>query len=119
MRSPSTATSPSVAGPPVPSTMVALRITRSGTALPLRLRARHGTRWVASPAMASETFQQRLDALVGQPMGGGNVAPDPVNLPMIRHWVAAFDDRNPAYLDADAAATTRWGDVVAPPMMLQ
>jgi hypothetical protein len=68
--------------------------------------------------MSSETFQQRLDALVGQPMGAGNVAPDPVNLPMIRHWVAAFDDHNPAYLDPDAA-TTRWGDVVAPPMMLQ
>jgi len=65
------------------------------------------------------SFQDRLDALVGQPMGPGNEAPDPVNLPMIRHWVAAFDDHNPAYLDASAAAATRWGDVVAPPMMLQ
>ena len=65
------------------------------------------------------SLQEQLDALVGQPMGPGNVAPDPVNLPMIRHWVAAFDDHDPVYLDAAAAARSRWGDIVAPPMMLQ
>jgi uncharacterized protein len=54
----------------------------------------------------AESFQDHLDALVGRPMGPGNTAPDPVNLPMIRHWVAAFDDHNPAYLDAGAAAAT-------------
>ena len=64
------------------------------------------------------TFQQQVDALVGQPMGSGNIAPDPVNLPMIRHWTAAFDDHNPVYLDPEAAAP-RFGAIVAPPMMLQ
>ena len=58
---------------------------------------------------------------IGKPMSGGGpaLAPDPVNLPMIRHWVDAFDDRNPVYLDADAAARAGFGDVVAPPAMLQ
>lgn len=68
---------------------------------------------------AVATFRERLDALVGRPLGGGVLAPDRVNLPMIRHWVAAFDDRNPAYLDADAAIAAGHPDVVAPPMMLQ
>ena len=36
-------------------------------------------------------------------------APDPVNLPMIRHWVQAMGDTNPVYTDAG----------VAPPAMTQ
>jgi hypothetical protein len=57
---------------------------------------------------------------VGAPMGSGGPsrAPDPVNVPMIRHWVDALDDRNPAY-DESTAATTRFAGVVAPPAMLQ
>jgi hypothetical protein len=62
-----------------------------------------------------------LAALVGQPIstGGPSVAPDPVNASMIRHWVAAFDDANPVYVDAEAAAASRHGEIVAPPLMLQ
>jgi uncharacterized protein len=62
-----------------------------------------------------------LTALVGQPIGSGgpNVAPDPVNQPMIRHWAAAFEDGNPVYVDADAAAESRHREIVAPPLMLQ
>ena len=58
---------------------------------------------------------------IGQPIspGGPNVAPDPVNQPMIRHWAAAFEDANPVYVDADAAAASRHGEIVAPPLMLQ
>jgi hypothetical protein len=37
---------------------------------------------------------------------------------MIRHWVDALDDRNPAY-DESTAASTRYGEIVAPPAMLQ
>jgi len=36
-------------------------------------------------------------------------APDPVNLPMIRHWTEALGDTNPRYLD----------DGIAPPAMIQ
>lgn len=58
---------------------------------------------------------QRIGTNVAEP----NDATDPVNLPMIRQWVDAFDDRNPIYEDAEAAAQTRFGDIVAPPAMMQ
>ena len=46
-------------------------------------------------------------------------APDPVNLPMIRHWVEAMGDTNPIYTDAGAAARSVHGGLVAPPAMAQ
>ena len=36
-----------------------------------------------------------------------------------RHRAAAFEDRNPVYTDAEAAAASRFAAIVAPPMMLQ
>jgi hypothetical protein len=73
------------------------------------------------PPDAPDDFRATLDALIGQPVGdptprGG---PDPVNQPMIRHWAAAFEDANPVYTDPDAAARSRFGQIVAPPVMLQ
>jgi uncharacterized OB-fold protein len=67
------------------------------------------------------TLDDRLAALVGQPISGRGrtIAPDPVNQPMIRHWAAAFEDWNPVYTDPDAAARSRFGEIVAPPLMLQ
>ncbi len=38
---------------------------------------------------------------------------------MIRHWAAAFEDANPVYVDAERAAASRFGAIVAPPLMLQ
>ena len=71
--------------------------------------------------MVDDTFDDELQALVGQPVGRGGAAvgPDPVNQPMIRHWVAAFADHNPVYVDPDVAARSRFGGIVAPPLMLQ
>jgi uncharacterized protein len=68
-----------------------------------------------------ESLGDRLAALVGRPVGsrGPSVAPDPVNQPMIRHWAAAFEDRNPVYTDPVFAERTRFGEIVAPPLMLQ
>ncbi len=70
---------------------------------------------------ANEDLRGQLDALVGKPVSssGVSVAPDPVNQPMIRHWAAAFEDQNPVYTDPERAATTRFGGIVAPPLMLQ
>ena len=67
------------------------------------------------------SFADRLAALVGTPVGSHqpSVGPDPVNQPMIRHWAAAFEDANPVYVDPEVAAGTRFGGVVAPPLMLQ
>jgi acyl dehydratase len=67
----------------------------------------------------SDAVRARLEPYVGKPMGPPSVAPDPVNVPMIRHWVAALDDRNPVYLDEERAKKTRHGGIVAPPAMLQ
>ena len=69
----------------------------------------------------TESLDGRLQALVGLPISdaGPNTAPDPVNQPMIRHWCAAFEDWNPIYTDPEAAAQSRFGEIVAPPLMLQ
>lgn len=56
---------------------------------------------------------------VGAPAGNRRVGRDPVNEPMINHWVQAFEDHNPVYVDPEFAASTRHGGLVAPPGMLQ
>ncbi len=75
------------------------------------------------PSVSGEPTEldDALAALVGKSIGDGGPqrAPDPVNQPMIRHWAAAFDDANPVYVDAAAAASSRHGEIVAPPLMLQ
>jgi uncharacterized OB-fold protein/acyl dehydratase len=50
---------------------------------------------------------------------GSRSAPDAVNLPMIRHWAEAMGDTNPVYLDAEFAAASVHGGLVAPPAMVQ
>jgi uncharacterized protein len=69
----------------------------------------------------ADELEKRLEALIGQPVGSRDtsIAPDPVNQPMIRHWAAAFEDWNPVYTDPEQAARSRFGEIVAPPMMLQ
>jgi uncharacterized OB-fold protein/acyl dehydratase len=44
---------------------------------------------------------------------------DPVNLPMIRNWIEAIGDASPVYTDAEAAARSVHGGLVAPPAMIQ
>src|SRR4051794_5835533 len=68
-----------------------------------------------------DPLRPRLDEFVGRALGSATpaLAPDAVNLPMIRHWVDALDDRNPVYLDEHAARASRFGALVAPPAMLQ
>jgi acyl dehydratase len=71
--------------------------------------------------VGADHLREQVEAWIGRPLSasGPAVAPDPVNLPMIRHWVDALDDRDPVYLDEAFAATTRFGGIVAPPAMLQ
>jgi len=67
-----------------------------------------------------DEVRESLEKYVGQPIGAPTVAaPDPVNLPMMRHWVDALDDRNPVYLDDEAARAAGFEGAVAPPAMLQ
>jgi len=66
-----------------------------------------------------DPVREELEKFIGKPMGPPAVAPEAVNIPMIRHWVDALDDRNPVYLDESRASESRFGEVVAPPAMLQ
>ena len=77
-----------------------------------------------SDTMPDDTQEEQqalaaMRALIGQPIGAPAVAPDPVNQPMIRHWAAALEDHNPVYTDPEFAASSRFGGIVAPPLMLQ
>jgi len=65
-----------------------------------------------------QAFLAKLKAFEGQEYGS-EVGADPVNQPMIRHWVEAMGDENPIYTDPEAAAATVHGEVIAPAVMLQ
>ncbi len=67
----------------------------------------------------SPDYEAALQAFAGVSGGPGHQAPDPVNVPMIRHWVEAMGDENPVYLDDDAAREAGFPGIVAPPTMLQ
>ena len=69
--------------------------------------------------LTNEEFHASLQAFVGQQIGPAMVAPDEVNVPMIRHWCEAMGDTNPIYLDEAAAQASTHGGLVAPPAMLQ
>jgi len=60
-----------------------------------------------------------LKTYEGKPAGPTFTMADPVNQPMIRHWVEAMGDENPVYADADAARAEGFGGVIAPATMLQ
>jgi len=68
---------------------------------------------------AKEALEKQLAAYVGIVQGPVEIAQDAVNEAMIRHWCEAMGDRNPAYLDPEAAKRTVHGGIVAPPVMLQ
>jgi uncharacterized OB-fold protein/acyl dehydratase len=82
----------------------------------------------AESAESAERFEElaafpdhsaRLAGLVGQAAGAPNLAPDAVNVPMIRHWVEAMGDHNPVYVSDDVARAAGYDELIAPPTMLQ
>jgi uncharacterized OB-fold protein len=64
-------------------------------------------------------IRQAAERIAAAGQSPPRAAPDPVNLPMIRHWTQAMGDTNPIYTDAGAAAASVHGRLVAPPAMLQ
>lgn len=70
-------------------------------------------------ALVGEDLMKALEAFVGTTEGVTGTCPYPVNEPMIHHWCDAMGDRNPSYLDAEFAAGSSRGGIVAPPTMLQ
>jgi uncharacterized OB-fold protein/acyl dehydratase len=65
-----------------------------------------------------QAFLESLRAFVGQEATPVRHAQEPVNRPMIRHFVEAMGDENPIYLDEAAAVATGREGIVAPPPML-
>ncbi|MGV0626263.1 bifunctional MaoC family dehydratase N-terminal/OB-fold nucleic acid binding domain-containing protein [Mycolicibacter minnesotensis] len=63
----------------------------------------------------STGIEQILAAGRSQPRTGR----DPVNQPMIHHWVDAIGDKNPIYIDEAAARAAGHPGIVAPPAMIQ
>lgn len=74
---------------------------------------------MSDETQSEEKALAAMRALIGKTIGSPAVAPDPVNQPMIRHMAAALEDHNPVYTDAAFAAASRFGGIVAPPLMLQ
>lgn len=74
---------------------------------------------MSEPTPHEQKAYETMRARIGRPIGPTSAGPDPVNQPMIRHWAAAFEDANPVYVDPAFAAKTRFGGIVAPPLMLQ
>jgi uncharacterized OB-fold protein/acyl dehydratase len=64
-------------------------------------------------------FAARLKQFEGKAAGESEQGADPVNQPMIRHWVEAVGDDNPIYTQPEAAEKSVHGEIVAPPVMLQ
>jgi len=68
---------------------------------------------------AAAAIRRAAERIAAAGQGPPRAAPDPVNLPMIRHWAQAMGDANPVYTDAGAAAASVHGHLVAPPAMVQ
>jgi len=64
-------------------------------------------------------IRQAAEQIAAAGQSPPRAAPDPVNLPMIRHWTQAMGDTNPIYTDAGAAGASVHGHLVAPPAMVQ
>lgn len=70
-------------------------------------------------AAPETSYDARLAAFVGRTLQDATPASDPVNVPMIRHWVEAMSDPSPIHLDEEAARAHGRDDIVAPVTMVQ
>jgi uncharacterized protein len=68
---------------------------------------------------AADAIRQAAARMAAAGESRPRAARDPVNLPMIRNWAEAIGDANPVYTDAEAAARSVHGHLVAPPAMAQ
>jgi uncharacterized OB-fold protein/acyl dehydratase len=70
-------------------------------------------------SLSDDALDEKFDSFAGLSTGPPVRGSEPVNRPMIRHWVEAMGDYNPVYLDEDAAKDAGFPGVIAPPTMLQ
>jgi uncharacterized protein len=64
-------------------------------------------------------FQAAVEQVKAAGKSKPRVGRDPVNQPMIHHWVDAMGDANPIYVDEAAARAAGHPGIVAPPAMIQ
>ena len=64
-------------------------------------------------------LEAKMQDFVGCEIGPPDVGRDAVNEAMVRQWCDAIGDENPIYTDAEQAAKSVHGGLVAPPTMLQ
>jgi uncharacterized protein len=69
--------------------------------------------------MTSAAILAAADQVRAAGLSSPRLARDPVNLPTIRAWTDAIGDANPVYTDAEIAARSVHGGLVAPPAMVQ
>ncbi len=67
----------------------------------------------------TNAFEKRIHAYVGRELGPPKRGNDDVSTAMIRHWAEVMGDANPVYTDAEFAAQSTKGGLIAPPTMLQ
>jgi uncharacterized OB-fold protein/acyl dehydratase len=68
---------------------------------------------------AVEAIQQAAEQIKAAGRSKPKAGRDPVNQPMIHHWVDAMGDKNPIYVDEEAARAAGHPGIVAPPAMIQ
>jgi uncharacterized protein len=69
--------------------------------------------------MSTDTLQAEIDKIKAAGASAPQSGRDPVNEPMMHHWLDAIGDRNPIYVDESAARAAGHPGVVAPPAMIQ
>ncbi|OBF16529.1 bifunctional MaoC family dehydratase N-terminal/OB-fold nucleic acid binding domain-containing protein [Mycobacterium sp. ACS4331] len=67
----------------------------------------------------SEDLQAGIERVKAANRSEPRAGRDPVNQPMIHHWVDAIGDKNPIYVDQEAAKAAGHPGIVAPPAMIQ
>jgi acyl dehydratase len=65
-----------------------------------------------------QDLESQFEQFVGEVAEPPRVARYAVNEAMIRNWVEAHDDRNPVYVERDAAIATGRDDLICPPAMI-
>jgi acyl dehydratase len=66
-----------------------------------------------------DTVRAAAERIAAQGESAPRLARDPVNQAMVNNWAEAIGDVNPVYTDAEFAASSAHGGLVAPPAMAQ
>ncbi len=69
--------------------------------------------------MSIEDIQAAAEKVKAEGKSKPRVGRHPVNQPMVEHWLDAMGDKNPIYVDEEAATAAGHPGIVAPPAMIQ